>query len=534
MSTLSKLFRSPQNIVLLINVVIVILLIYTFHFFVIDLGEFVFATLIIVSVVLAVVRPRWLFWLFVGMLPLEIINLAPTEFPFALRPYQLFGFFALLGYLLAALRKLNGFRMPKIIITDWLLLALVVSGLLSAFFAPVFATSFMQAIIVTSFFALYVCTRLYVQTRNDLGVLVPFFLSSSLIVVAYGIYQNWCFAQGCAHNEIMPGRPNATFAEADWFALYCVFVIAALYALLFYLKRVMRAVRRGSGSSLAGFSRFFVTRELRLSLAVYLSLIVLYIGLVVSVARSAWIGAVVVFVLFAIILIIRYHIHAFLQFLLVTVLSLGVVYLIITHFSLTTFNITDRAQSTGGLQEITVACTAQVSVQALMQLEQIESVQQLEQFDCWHIDLEEIAHEESMGHMITTVKRDDPNVSIRKDIYAQSFALAKEHWLFGIGWGSSAYYLGNDENGTALNASNVFLAVWLSAGIVGLLSFVAFLTVALYQAVRALTVKNEDVTVSVMVILGLSAILIPNLFNAGLLLGFIWVFFGVISRKDND
>ncbi len=530
-----KRFMTTKNIILLIDLFLVIGLIWCDH---VQYGPTLngvgFSVLVIGVFLLAVYRPRWVFWLFVGMLPLEIISLSPEMIGSDLRPYQLFGGAALVGYLIAIVRKKDGFTLPATITADWLLLILVVAGFMSAIFAPLISVSLFQALIVLSFFLLYMCVRLFVRTQRDIAMPAYTFLLTSFVVVMYAIYQNWCFGNGCVHNEVMPGRPNATFPEADWFGMFTVFVVAVLYTTLFFYKRALRSAGKDKGSVLERFSRFYVTKELRISFVIYISLIIVYIALLITVARSAWLGASAVIIVYLIFLTVRYRGFVMMHFVLITGISLFVAYIIIVGFNLTTFEIGNRAQSTGGLQEITVACSSQQGVTELSHIVQIESLEQLGQFDCRHINLEEIATEEQLGSMITTVHRADPNVSVRKDIYTQSFALAKEHWLFGIGWGSSAHFLGTDDNGTALNASNIFLEIWLSTGIVGLGAFLAFVTLLLVRAMRDFFMRKNSEVVAVLTILGLTAIIIPNLFNAGLLLGFIWVFFGIIARKYND
>ena len=54
----------------------------------------------------------------------------------------------------------------------------------------------------------------------------PIIISSATVVGLYAIIQNILYKNGGLHMEVMPGRPNATFAEADWLGMYLVFVIA--------------------------------------------------------------------------------------------------------------------------------------------------------------------------------------------------------------------------------------------------------------------------------------------------------------------
>jgi O-antigen ligase len=75
---------------------------------------------------------------------------------------------------------------------------------------------------------------------------------------------------------------------------------------------------------------------------------------------------------------------------------------------------------------------------------------------------------------VTEIFRNDPNVHIRRDIYGKAADILGEHRFAGIGFGVIAEYLGTDGWGAGLNASNIFLEVWLGAGLIGFLAFVVF------------------------------------------------------------
>ena len=56
----------------------------------------------------------------------------------------------------------------------------------------------------------------------------------------------------------------------------------------------------------------------------------------------------------------------------------------------------------------------------------------------------------------------------------------------------------------------------------------------LYLFVRAVTIlraskSTKDQTIAIFAIITTVAIIVPNLFNAGLLLGFVWIFFGLVA-----
>lgn len=81
-----------------------------------------------------------------------------------------------------------------------------------------------------SFVVLYFLVRVYIQDWHDLKRITPFFLSSSMIVVLYGILQNILFSLGRNPFEVMPGRPNGTFSEPDWYGLFLAFLLAVIFS----------------------------------------------------------------------------------------------------------------------------------------------------------------------------------------------------------------------------------------------------------------------------------------------------------------
>jgi O-antigen ligase len=203
-------------------------------------------------------------------------------------------------------------------------------------------------------------------------------------------------------------------------------------------------------------------------------------------------------------------------------IGLGVFALaVIFVFQLTRFHLGERAESTGsGYQSITVACEEKVSLP-----ERIESLEELELYHCQHIRLEEIATQEQAGKSIKTTERRDPNFSIRSQIYLQSWQVLKTHFIFGIGLGNSAQFLGADERGAGLNTSNLFLETWLGSGLLGLVSLVALWVVLAIRFGWSMWrgIEPERYIVGLAMLAGVTVF---NLFNAGMFLG---VFFFVLA-----
>lgn len=498
-------------------------------------GDFAFFVLLVL--VLGIYRPAWLFLFFVGTLSLEIVNLAPESLGVAVRPYQLFGALSIVGLVIQYVTKRMPFSLPKFGWYDGLVIVFGLSGFVSALFASDKGMSIKQTIVACSFVVLYLLVRIYVQDGNDLKRIAPFFLGSSIVVALYGILQNILFAIGRNPFEVMPGRPNGTFSEPDWFGLFLTFFLAIIFALIYkYLRGPL--------------GEFKMTMKMVKFFGVIGILCVILIGLILTVSRSAWLGAIIVTLGFLkAVLYRRSHpelAKGSLKRLLAIfrnpdwsglfraamivfgslIVSVGIVYVC----KLTTFQLGSRAVSTGGMQKITIACEAGKSN---IVPTNISSVEELSQYDCRHINLEEVENEKLRGKSVLEVYRPDPNVGIRAKIYKTSWERIRQYPVFGIGWGSIGDVLGRDERGASLNASNIFLETYLGAGILGFLSLVILFGYIFVAGVKR-CFGDTNKNVPIFILLALFAIIIPNLFNSGIFLGFVWVYLGVAVSLVQD
>lgn len=511
------------------------------------MGDFIFFSL--VYLIFALYRPGWSFLFFVGTIILENINLAPQGFGISIRPFQLAGGMTIISLILRFFVKRLNFEFVKMKWYDYTLGIFVVSGFVSAFFASQKGMAFKQSFILLTFVALYWLIRNYIQTLNDLKRIIPFFLSSSLVVVFYGIWQNILFIQGKINFEVMPGRPNSVFTEPDWLGIFLVLLVAVLYAMIYQISKSEFPISNEISNSkfknlkLIQNSEFKIQNSSLYITLYYFYLVVTFILLILTVSRSAWLGAIFVTLVFLKAIFTNfsfkfrdwngkellkhsaYVIGAIL-------LSLGFVYL----FHLTNFQLFNRAQSTtSGLQKITIACDmSKLDIDGNFP-EKINDVLELEKYGCRHINLEDIGKERDLGFEIKEIYRTDPNVNIRSQIYQKSFSKIKSHPIFGIGWGNISSVLGKDKNGNGFNSSNIFLEVWLGSGIVGLL---AFLTLWIWIFVKSVIycVRDdfESKIIGTFLVLGFFALLIPNLFNAGVYLGILWAFVAVsLSVRKN-
>lgn len=514
--------------------------------------DFGFFTVILLM--LALYRPGWMFLIFVGTIPLENINLASANLAITIRPYQFFGVLIIMAIIVRLLLRRSNFVLAKLKWPDYLVILITLSGFLSLMGAQNKLLSLKLAIIFTSFVMLYFLTRNYVQNIQDIKKILPFFLSSAIMVVLYGIWQNIIFLRGLVSFETMPGRPNATFTEADWLGIFLVLILAMVYALIFYFYKERMREKLKAGEEIKNYANsssfqipllfpFFQRGRRKKKLLVtgcWLLVALIYILLILTVSRSAWLSALIITIIFIGVFLSdlrksnwkwKATFYLKLKILASLILSVAIIYV----FHLTNFQLFNRVQSTGsGLQEITVACKNEQGAHQLRQLQYLKQVEQLEHFGCRHINLEDIKNEKVAGNIVMTVYRPDPNVAIRGQIYQRSWQEIKNHSILGIGWGSMRAIFGQNKYGHSFNSSNIFLQTWLGSGIVGLLSLLILLFYLLYKAIKSYYFAEELPVKSwnLFIILSWFGIVTANLFNAGIFLGFFWIWLGMINVNN--
>lgn len=454
----------------------------------------------------ALYRPTWVFLPLVGMLPYEIIDVAPMEFGFSLRPYQW-----LMVILWGALLTRVLFRRPAMPMFRWKWVDILPLIFFCGAGISTSGSSFLPVIILGSFIALYFLTRIFVRTQSEIQHLLPFILSSFGVVAIWSIIQNIWFIFGKTGIEVMAGRPNGTFPEADWLGMYLLLIVAISLAWIYH-----RAVSQ---------------EESRLAMLMpFMFLFSSTLILVLSVARSAWLGMLGMGGCFALAVFLTFRkqnaSQQGIRLLAKTLFCVSLAFLVVPLFHLSRFDIFDRAISTSGVQKITIACDRDDVILSLP--EKIENEEQLSTKGCRHIFLEAVDTERATGKFITTIYRDDPNVSIRHSIYERVISIGMEYPLLGIGWGNIGAKLGLDERGAALNASNMFLEFWLGSGLLGLIAFSLFWFGEGFRAGK--NIFSQDlvkVSFSLFFFLAWIGITIFNLFNSGILLGFFFFFLGL-------
>lgn len=473
-----------------------------------------------VGFLFALYRPGWAFLLLVGMLPYENINIAPESFGLILRPYQWLVVLVALALLVRLCFK--RFPLETFVPNFWDILLMIVTA--SAFVSALISsdqTAMKQSVILLSFLLLYIVCRIFVRSQNDVRMLLPFILSSFLVIAGYAIIQNVLFLSGQESREVMAGRPNATFTEADWLGGYLAVIVTMLSAIVV------------SPSLIA---RYPSLRKARLLFSIFL--FVGFLALIITVSRSAWLAALsgisLALGIFAwqrgLLDTIRFWNRYILKRVLLLKLFIGIPFvmalLLISVTGLTSFDLFDRGKSvTSREQKITIACPKEIALP-----KKIQNVAELALYDCEHIRLEERAEKQANGAYVTEIFRTDPNIDIRQDIYGKTLSILKEHWWSGIGFGVISASLGTDGRGAGLNASNIFLEIWLGAGIIGLSAFVIFWFGIGWQWLLLAITKRSSLALILSSVW--FSITVFNLFNSGLFLG--WLFFFLACLVMND
>lgn len=483
-------------------------------------GDFVFLTLL--TLLAALYRPRWVFFVFVGLIPLENIILASGFIPFQLRPYQFVGaILAAAVIILWIFRKLK-FELLRPNWIDWLVFSLSPLGFLALVNAPNKSVSLKLNLVLLSFIILYYLTRNFVRDKKDLLKTAFFFAGSWLVVIIYGFYQVFADKFGKNSFEVMFGRSNSTFAESDWLGIFLCYSLAVFLSTILLLK---------NRTYLKYLNYVFIFLDLTL--------------LILTLSRSAWIGAAAVMILFLLLnlfakekdkskLRLRKFFENTAAVAFVILLSLFSIYV----FKLSKFDIFDRARSAAtSEQKITIACEKNIALP-----ETIASIDELAKFSCRYINLEEIEFYKNQGSIVTEIYRKDPNVMTRSAIYRKSWEIIREHPILGVGFGTITQDLGADERGAGLNESNIFLQVWAGCGILGLIAFITVIGYLFIYSFRRISpicplnkiigcpvVKDDfEKILNIFLILAIISLFVPNLFNAGLLMGLIWLGLAVI------
>lgn len=486
-------------------------------------GDFVFFAVLVLA--FALYRPGWAFLIFIGTITLENINLAPEKLGIAVRPYQLIGGLLFLAIAIRFFSKKLYFKLAKLGWTDYLVFLIPLASLLNIFNSQNPKAELKFSLILFSFTIIYLIVRNYLQNTADLKKVLPFFFGSSVVIMLYGFWQNIRFAKGLDAFSVMPGRPNTTLTEPDWLGFYLVLVLASLFSLVYFF------IQKSDEGNSTSRKMNFLTLDIFLVLTFAL--------LLISVSRSAWLGTVAMTIvcLFITLTNLKFNFHIW-QWKKTSKITLGLIgfFLLslggVSLFHLTTFQLFNRAVSTGGTQKITISCDsdcrdAKFCVSTGRTI--IHDVSELAQYGCRHINLEEIETEKNQGRLVAEINRPDPNVNVRAEVYQKSWSQIKAHPILGIGWANIPQVLGKDPRGANLNSSNIFLETYLGSGLIGFLSLVIFLATIFIRALIVFFRENDlaQKTFALFILTSWVGLIVFNLFNAGIMLGFFWVWLGI-------
>jgi hypothetical protein len=536
------------------------------------LSNSAFITLTMVLLVITIKAPRQIFWLFLAILPLENIIFSSTNSPVAIRPFQLVGIVLVIALIFLtvfenklknkkksgknseidfrllkfALPSLALFKMEKPPIRDGsiylnpvdrIVVAFGIAGLMGAQFSPIPGTSLKLSAVLLSFVGFYWLARNFTRTNIHLLENAWFFSVGISAVLIFGFYQKIAEKFGWNSFQVMEHRINSTFTEPNWLGMYLVFSLAILLAAKYLLSNLQdknftnNQIEKIISMRIGKYTLIAISQ-----IKINLFLFFLTVILITTVSRSAWLGAVAVVVMYGLINWLKDGFkNAFKKIsLLVGIAILAIVFL--KSFGLSEFHLANRASSSiSGWQKITISCQQNATKKQIKVGEKIASIQELANYGCRHIDLEEVEFEKKNGGVIKEIYRPDPSVNIRKDIYKKSWPVIKKNWLFGQGLGSSSVFLGEDNLGHRLNTSNIFLEVLISTGFIGLMLFGIIIVTPFVVGLKLLQLKSgkyADRTkevIAVFFLLTFFAILVPNLFNAGIFLAFFWAWLAVIN-----
>ncbi|MCA9365125.1 MAG: O-antigen ligase family protein [Candidatus Moranbacteria bacterium] len=497
-----------------------------------------FATFILMGAV-SVWRYPWIaLLLFIASLPHEIVSMTPTE-GLSFRPYQAMA--VLLAVQIVQWFLIDKMAMKKIkrhlTWLDLLPALFAVGAVVASIVGDMSAKENVKDMLIAlSFPFLYYTTRLILIQQEEkqkdgkeerkekiLTAVVAVMVVSAVVSVIIGVAQNILFQSGAESFATMPGRANAFFSEPNWLGTFLSLAVAIIVI--------------GLWDSLNKKD------EIKKTIVYSGVLTILMVGLLITVTRSAWLAVggacawLAVLILFSTIKNKKSKIISIKDLAktaTIVTLSTALAVILVLQTPLTSFDLFGRATSTAGYQTITVSCEKPTELPR-----QIKEVGDLTQYNCRHINLEEIQEEKNLGKFVTRVDRSDPSINVRKGIYQETVDVLKEKWLTGVGWGNSSAIFGTDSRGAALNASNIFLETWVSGGFVSVIAIILlFIVIAIRSTKNFFSAKSvSEKMIGLGVSISVIAILVPNMFNAGIFLGFMWALFAVwvwlVEKPEN-
>jgi len=116
----------------------------------------------------------------------------------------------------------------------------------------------------------------------------------------------------------------------------------------------------------------------------------------------------------------------------------------------------------------------------------------------------------------------DINIIKRQDDYNNALEIGTEYFLTGVGFNGYEHRVGDGRN-----ASNLFLGVFVSSGIIG----VSILFTIFYTLVKqSFFFYSSDTKLSNIILNIILAITITGMFNDPYLMGFLWIILAIVTR----
>ena len=138
------------------------------------------------------------------------------------------------------------------------------------------------------------------------------------------------------------------------------------------------------------------------------------------------------------------------------------------------------------------------------------------------INLEEKEVYLSRGYKIIEEYIEDENVSSREEKAVKNTEIIKKHFFLGSGPGINQIMTDYEHN-----ANNLFLEWWSGWGLLSLVSLIGFIFCLTVKAFKIIFDKKD--TSAALILSGLAAFIIVNMFNASNLLAFAWLYLAWLS-----
>lgn len=350
-------------------------------------------------------------------------------------------------------------------------------------------TTIIRNIVLLGYIIVFYTIYRYIDTRDRLYKTFNLVFISTGILILIGLYEAIAFQLGWNSFQVFPGRVDALLPEPNWFGMWLTIVYAIALPLAFVAK---------------GFKQQFF---------LWFLLLGVILMSILSVTRASWVAIIIITALYLIyqLIFVRKYIKLLNFTIVLFAVSFGATGM--SQLGLTDFNLKDRFTSI------------------------------LSQNTTYYSELDEDSGEQKEVTDINKVKNKDNiivsqqvdvNVMSRKDGYINAGVIIYRNIFTGVG-------LAGYENivGDGYNTNNILLAIAVSGGIFAITLFLSFLYIITKQGF--LIIKNESTLASIL-FGSMLAVLITGMFNDNLLMGFIWLIFGIIAtipevvwaEKDNN